>query len=175
MIVLSKRIQTRQLDKQFILRQIRPDRQDANSASFCAIHVCYRKLKYSDPFYISMSTIFQLWYPFSRWYSTQQQKYSILAKSDTLFWTHLVFVLCNSYVLTQIEVYRSVLYICWDNILTPTSVMSFVARTPLRYSDTKNHRMPQSVHIWSLWLCDIYLVWEVVVHRPLLYIHMDDI
>ena len=96
-------------------------------------YVCYIKLKCSDLFYIFMGTTYQLWYPFSRWYLTQQQKYSILSKFDTLFWMRLVSVLCNSYALTQTEVYKSLLYSYWDDISTPTLVMAFVVCIPLRY------------------------------------------
>ena len=132
-----------------------PNRQDAIALEYCAIYVCYNKLKCSDLFYTSIWTIYQLQqkrYPTN---SAQQQKYSILAKSDTLFWTHLVFVLCNSYVLKQTAVYRSLLYIYWDNISTPTSVMSFVVCTSLRYSVANKSPDASSLHIWSLWLCDI--------------------
>ena len=125
---------TQQWNKQFILHQIRPESWGCNCARVCAIYVCYNKLKCSDLFYIPMWTTYQFWYPFSQWNSTQQQKYSILTKSDTLFWMHLVFVLCNSYVLAQTEVYKSLLYIYWDNISTPTSGMPCIVRKPLRYS-----------------------------------------
>ena len=127
-----------------------PNRQDTISASYCAMHVCYRKLKCPDPFYISMWTTYQLQQKGYATNSAQSQYYSILTKSDTLFWTHLVFVLCNSYVLTQTEVYRSLLYIYWDNISTLTSGMSFVVRIPLRYTVTNKSTNAPSGHIRSL-------------------------
>ena len=115
--------------------------------SYWAMHVCYSKLKCSDLFYIFMWTTYQFWYRFSLRYSTQQQKYSILARSVTLIWTQLVFLLCNSYVLKQTEVYRSLMYIYWDNISTPISVMSFVVRISLRYSVIAIPTNSSSVHI----------------------------
>ena len=124
-----------------------PNRQHTISASYCAMHVCYRKLKCPDPFYISMWTTYQLQQKGYATNSAQQQKYSILTKSNTQFWTHLVLVLCNSYVLTQTEVYGSLLYIYWDNISTPTSIMSFVVRIPLRYSVANKSPDVSSVHI----------------------------
>ena len=128
-----------------------PNRQDAIALEYCAIYVCYNKLKCSDLFYTSIWTIYQLQqkrYPTN---SAQQQKYSILAKSDTLFWTHLVFVLCNSYVLKQTEVYRSLLYIYWDNISTPTSVMSLWFVHHYATQSQTNHRMP---HLCTFEACD---------------------
>ena len=124
-----------------------PNRQDALALEYCAMYVCYNKLKCSDLFYIPMWTIYHLQQRRYRTNSAQSQKYSILTKSDTLFWTHLVFVLCNSYVLTQTEVYRSLLYIYWDNISTPTSVLSFVVRIPLRYSVSNKSSVASSVQI----------------------------
>ena len=59
-------------------------------------------------------------------------------------------VLCNSYVLTQTEVYKSLLYIYWDNISTPTSVMSFVVRISLSYSIANKSTNAPSGHIRSL-------------------------
>ena len=155
MLVLSKRIEdvTIGQNSSYFVKQARSS--GYKLASYCAMHVCYRKLRYPDSFYISMSMIYQLWYPFSQWNSTQQKKYSILTKSDTLFWMHLVFVLCNSYVLTQAEVYRSLLYIYWDNISTTTLVISFVVRISLRYSVSNKSSVASSVQIWSLWLCDV--------------------
>ena len=117
------------------------------ATSYCAMHVCYNMLKCSDLFYISKRTIYQLQHKRYPTNSTQQQKYSILTKSDTLFWMHLVFVLCNSYVLTQTEVYKSLLYIYWDNISTPTSVMSFVVCIAQRYAVSNKSSNASSVRI----------------------------
>ena len=87
------------------------NREDAIALECCAIYVCYNKLKCSDRFYIPMRATYhvhQRRYPIN---SAKSQKYSILAKSNALFWTHLVLVLCTLYVLKQTEVYRSLLYI----------------------------------------------------------------
>ena len=118
--------------------------------SYCAMHVCYNKLERSGLLYISMGTIYQLQHKRYPTNSTQQQKYSILTKSNAQFWTHLVFVLCNSYVLAQTEVYRSLLYIHWDNISTPTSGMPCIVRIPQRYSIANKSPDALPVHIWSL-------------------------
>ena len=111
------------------------------------MRVCDNKLKCSGLFYIPIWTIYHLQqtrYPTN---SAQSQKYSILAKSDTLFWTHLVFIMCYSYVLVQTEVYRSLLYIYWDNISTPTLVMSIVVCISLRYSVSNKSSNASSVRI----------------------------
>ena len=155
MLVLSKRIADVTMKETAHSSQIRPESSGCNSAGFLCKYVCYSKLKCSDLFHISMWTTYQLWYPFSQWYFIQQQKYSILAKSNTLFWTHLVFVLCNLYGLKQTEVYRSLLYIYWDNISTPTSGRPCIVCMPQRYSIANKSPDALPVHIWSMWLCDI--------------------
>ena len=124
-----------------------PNRQDAIAPEFCAVHVCYNMFKCSDLFYISMWTIYQLQQRRYRTNSAQSQKYSILTKSDTLFWTYLVFELCNAHVLKQTEVYRSLLYIYWDNILPPTSDMPSSLRISLRYSVSNKSSDASSVRI----------------------------
>ena len=140
-----------------------------NGARVCAIYVRYNKLKLSDLFYISMWAIYQLQQERYQTNSIQQQKYSILAKSNTLFWTHLVFVLCNLYGLKQTEVYRSLLYIYWDNISTPTSVMSFVVRISQRYVVSNKSRLP---HLCKFEACDcvIYMWYEKLQCTDLFYI-----
>ena len=50
-------------------------------------------------------------------------------------------------LLTQTEVYRSLLHIYWDNISTPTSVMSFVVPISLRYSVSNKSSVATSVQI----------------------------
>ena len=120
------------------LRRIKPDRQDAIALDYCVMHVWFNKLKCSDFFYISMWTTYQLRPNKYLTKSAQSLYYSILVQFNALVRTHLELVLCNSYVILQIEVNRPLLYINVDDISTPTSGMLSSARMTLRYSFAAN-------------------------------------
>ena len=123
----------------FKFRHISPNRQDAIALDYCAMHVWFNKLKSSDFFYISMWTTHQL-RPNKKYLtkSAQLLYYSILVHFNALVRTHLELVLCNSYVISEIEVNRPLLYIHVDDISNPTSGMPSLARMTLRYSFTAN-------------------------------------
>ena len=120
------------------LCRIKPDRQDAIALDYCAMHVWFNKLKSSDFFCISMWTTYQLRLNKYLTKSAQSLCYSILVHFNALVRSHLQLVLCNSYVISRIEVNRPLLYNHVDVISTPTSGMSSLARMTLRYSFTAN-------------------------------------
>ena len=120
------------------LRRIKPYCQDAIALDYCVMHVWFNKLKCSDFFYISMWTTYQLRPNKYLTKSAQSLYYSILVQFNALVRTHLELVLCNSYVILQIEVNRPLLYINVDDISTPTSGMLSSARMTLRYSFAAN-------------------------------------
>ena len=123
------------------------NRQDAIAFDYCAMHVWFNKLECSDFFGISMWTTYQLRRNKFPTKSAQSLYYSILANFDALVRTHLELVLCNSYVIIQIEVTRPLLCIHVDDISTPTSGMSSVVRLTLRYSVTAKSKNASPGHI----------------------------
>ena len=140
-------LQTQQSNTKVKLHQIGPSRQDAIAFYYCAMHVWFNKLECSDYFGISMWTTYQLRRNKFLTKSAQSLYYSILANFDALVRTHLELVLCNSYVIIQIEVTRPLLCIHVDDISTPTSGMSSVVRLTLRYSVTAKSKNASSGHI----------------------------
>ena len=66
------------------LRQIRHDRQDAIALDYCAMHVWFNKLKWSDFFCVSMWTTYQLRPNKYLTKSAQSLYYTILAHFNTL-------------------------------------------------------------------------------------------
>ena len=112
-------------------------------------------MKCSDLFYIPMWTIYHLQQRRYWTNSAQSQKYSILTKSDTLFWTHLVFVLCNLYVWRKLKsadlFYISIgtIYQLQPRICQVVSVYHYATQS------RTNHQMP---HLCAM---KLVIVWYI--------------